>query len=46
MFLALSYYAIWARHWFKGPRVNIEYTHENTEILEGQVPANDGIKQE
>lgn len=46
MFLALSYYAIWARRWFRGPRVNIDHTQESTEILEGQAPTDDGIKQE
>lgn len=39
MFLALSYYAISARTWFKGPRVNVETTHGGAEVLEGQVPS-------
>ena len=33
MTLAMSWYAIDARKWFKGPRVNVEHT--NAELLEG-----------
>ena len=31
MFLALSYYAIDARKWFKGPRINIAHIPEGDE---------------
>jgi hypothetical protein len=36
MFLALSWYAIQARKWFKGPRVNVHVTHEGAEVYDGQ----------
>lgn len=29
MFLALSYYAIDARKWFKGPRINVAHIPDN-----------------
>ncbi|KAK7902999.1 hypothetical protein LTR67_002645 [Exophiala xenobiotica] len=44
MFLALSYYAISARKWFKGPRVNVETIHEGAEVLEGQVLSEKGAE--
>ena len=28
MFLAMSYYAVSARKWFKGPRINVEHIHQ------------------
>lgn len=28
MFLAMSYYAISARKWFKGPRINVEHIRQ------------------
>ncbi|EXJ86322.1 hypothetical protein A1O3_03273 [Capronia epimyces CBS 606.96] len=34
MFIAMSWYAISGRKWFKGPRVNVQYTHEGVEILD------------
>jgi len=45
MVLALSYYAISARKWFKGPRVNIQHIPEGAEVLEGQQPGNEGSVQ-
>ncbi|EXJ80126.1 hypothetical protein A1O1_08268 [Capronia coronata CBS 617.96] len=41
MLIALSWYAISGRKWFKGPRVNVQYIHEGTEIVEGH-PADEG----
>lgn len=37
MLLAMSWYAIDGRKWFKGPRINVHFTHDGTEILEGQI---------
>ena len=36
MLLAMSWYAIDARKWFKGPRINVHVTHNGMEILDGQ----------
>ncbi|KIW26599.1 uncharacterized protein PV07_06418 [Cladophialophora immunda] len=36
MFLAMSWYAIDGRKWFKGPRINVHYTGEGAEVLDGQ----------
>ncbi|EXJ63240.1 hypothetical protein A1O7_03687 [Cladophialophora yegresii CBS 114405] len=36
MFLAMSWYAIDARKWFKGPRINVHVTQDGMEVLEGQ----------
>ena len=36
MLIAMSWYAIDARKWFKGPRVNVQFTHDGAEILDGQ----------
>lgn len=36
MFLAMLWYAIDGRKWFKGPRINVHVTSGGTEILEGQ----------
>ena len=33
MTLAMTWYAVDARKWFKGPRVNVEHT--NAEVLDG-----------
>ncbi|KIX10673.1 uncharacterized protein Z518_01757 [Rhinocladiella mackenziei CBS 650.93] len=41
MSIAMTWYAISGRKWFKGPKINIQFTHEGTEILEGQ-SADDG----
>lgn len=46
MTIALSYYALSARKWFKGPRVNIDYTHEGMEVLEGQAQDDGTAKNE
>ncbi len=35
MTLAMSWYAISGRKWFKGPRINVGVTH-GTEVLDGQ----------
>jgi hypothetical protein len=32
MFLAMSWYAIDARKWFKGPRINVQHTHDGVEV--------------
>jgi hypothetical protein len=34
MFLALSWYAISGRKWFKGPRINVAIVQEGMEPLE------------
>ena len=36
MFLAMSWYAIDARKWFKGPRINVHVTHDGVEVLDGE----------
>lgn len=36
MFLAMSWYAISARRWFKGPRINVAFTHGETPARESQ----------
>jgi hypothetical protein len=36
MFLAMSWYAIDGRKWFKGPRINVHVTDDGVEVLEGQ----------
>lgn len=38
MLIALFYYAVSARKWFKGPRINVEYVPDGAEVLEGRVP--------
>jgi len=35
MFLAMSWYAIDGRKWFKGPRINVHVTHEGQEVFDG-----------
>ncbi|KAJ9612639.1 hypothetical protein H2200_004236 [Cladophialophora chaetospira] len=35
MFLAMSWYAIDGRKWFKGPRINVHVTHEGEEVFDG-----------
>lgn len=32
MFLAMSWYAISGRKWFKGPRINVAIVHEGQEL--------------
>ena len=36
MTLAMSWYAISARHWFKGPRINVSHTSGGAEVMDGQ----------
>ncbi|KAI1617406.1 amino acid transporter-like protein [Exophiala viscosa] len=46
MLIALIYYAVSARKWFKGPRINVEYTHDEAEVLEGRVPQESAAEHE
>lgn len=39
MLIALTYYAVDARKWFKGPRVNLEHRIHGPTVLEGQKAA-------
>jgi amino acid transporter len=41
MFLALLWYAVDARHWFKGPKINVEHLI-HTKVVEGQEAGSDG----
>jgi len=34
MFLAMSWYAVSGRKWFKGPRINVAIVHEGIEAPE------------
>lgn len=37
MLLAMSYYAIYGRKWFKGPKINVDFINVSpSEVLEGQ----------
>jgi hypothetical protein len=40
MFLALLWYAVDARKWFKGPKINVEHLI-HTEVLEGERDGSD-----
>ena len=31
MFLAMTWYAVDARHWFKGPRINVDHIGTHSE---------------
>lgn len=41
MFLALSWYAVDGRKWFKGPRINIEHVEGTDADLGGHSPSSD-----
>ena len=36
MSLAMAYYVVSARRWFKGPRINVEHAHSHAQVLVGQ----------
>lgn len=43
MLLAMVYYAVSGRHWFKGPRINVDFVNENgPQVLEGRSAGSDG----
>ena len=46
MSIAMIYYAVSARKWFKGPRINVDYTHDEAEVLEGRVPQESAAEHE
>lgn len=43
MLFALLYYAVDARKWFKGPRVNVEHLIY-TEVVEGHGSGSDNVE--
>ena len=43
MLLALLWYAVDARHWFKGPKINVEHLI-HIKVAEGQQAESDGVR--